>query len=76
MVDRFDNLFMYLLIDISFKDAADSSEYVGYNGRKIRVMNWKGHERKRSWPILRYYPDIYLEGKRETISVIIAATGV
>jgi hypothetical protein len=65
-----------LLIDVSFKEAADSSEYVGYNGRKIRIMNWKRHEIKRSWLILRYYPDIYLEGKRETTGVTIAATGV
>jgi hypothetical protein len=26
------------------------------------MMNWKGFERKRSWPNLRYYPGIYLEG--------------
>jgi len=48
IVVRFDNLLMCLLIDVSFNDAADSSEYVGYNGRKIGVMNWKGHERKQT----------------------------
>jgi hypothetical protein len=28
-------------------------------------MNWKGCGRKRSWPNLRYYPDICLEGLRK-----------
>jgi hypothetical protein len=28
-------------------------------------MNWKGCGRKRSWPNLRYYPGICLEGLRE-----------
>jgi hypothetical protein len=29
-------------------------------------MNLKGYGRKRSWPNLRYYPEIYLEGLRKT----------
>jgi hypothetical protein len=29
-------------------------------------MNWKGCGRKRSWPNLRYYPGICLEGLRKT----------
>jgi hypothetical protein len=28
-------------------------------------MNWKGYGRKRSWPNLRQYPGIFLEGLRE-----------
>jgi len=76
MIDPFDNLFICLHTDVSLTDAADSSDYVRCNDRKIRVMNWKGRERKRSWPILRYYPETYVEGKRETTGVTIAATGV
>jgi hypothetical protein len=30
-------------------------------------MNWKGCERKWSWPNLRHYTGIYLEGLRKTI---------
>jgi hypothetical protein len=29
-------------------------------------MNWKGYERKQSWPSLRYYPGIWLEVLRKT----------
>jgi hypothetical protein len=29
-------------------------------------MNWKGYGRKQSWPNLRYYPSICLEGPRKT----------
>jgi hypothetical protein len=29
-------------------------------------MNWKGCGKKRSWPNLRYYPSICLEGLRKT----------
>jgi hypothetical protein len=31
------------------------------------MMNWKGFERKRSWPNLRLYPGIFLEGLRKTM---------
>jgi hypothetical protein len=30
------------------------------------MMNWKGCETKRSWPKLRYYLDIFVEGLRKT----------
>jgi hypothetical protein len=30
------------------------------------MMNWKGLEKKRSWPNLRYYPGIFLERMRKT----------
>jgi hypothetical protein len=30
------------------------------------IMNLKGFGRKRSWPILRYYLGIHLEGLRKT----------
>jgi hypothetical protein len=30
------------------------------------MMNWKGYGRNWSWPNLRYYPSIYLEGLRKT----------
>jgi hypothetical protein len=38
-------------------------------------MNWKGCGRKRSWPNLRYYPGICLEGlgKPRKTSVMIAS---
>jgi hypothetical protein len=29
------------------------------------MMQWKGFGRKRSWPNLRYYPEICLEGLRK-----------
>jgi hypothetical protein len=37
-------------------------------------MNWKGCGRKKSWPNLRYYPGICLEGlrKNKEISVSVA----
>jgi hypothetical protein len=42
------------------------------------VTNWKGRGRKRSWPDLRYYPDIWLKGLRKSgeISVRLAALQV
>jgi hypothetical protein len=30
------------------------------------MVNWKGYGRKKSWPSLRYYPIICLEGLRKT----------
>jgi hypothetical protein len=30
------------------------------------MMNWKGFGKKRSWPILRPYPGIRIEGLRKT----------
>jgi hypothetical protein len=36
-------------------------------------MNWKGYERKWSWPNLRYYPDICWEGLRETTTTKLAS---
>jgi hypothetical protein len=29
------------------------------------MMNWKGYGTKQSWPNLRYYPNIFLEGLRK-----------
>jgi hypothetical protein len=29
------------------------------------MMNWKGHGRKRSWPNLKLYPVVCLEGLRK-----------
>jgi hypothetical protein len=34
-------------------------------------MNWKGFGRMRSWPNLRYYPRIRLEGQRKTTKTLI-----
>jgi hypothetical protein len=31
-------------------------------------MNWKGCERKRPWPNLRYYVGIFLEGLRRIMN--------
>jgi hypothetical protein len=33
-------------------------------------MNWKGCGRKRSWPNLRYFPSICLEGLRTTKNTV------
>jgi hypothetical protein len=30
------------------------------------MMKWQGYGRKRSWPDLRYYPGIFVEGLRKT----------
>jgi hypothetical protein len=30
------------------------------------MMNWEGCGRKQSWPNLRYYPNIFLEGLGKT----------
>jgi hypothetical protein len=30
------------------------------------MMNWKGRERKRSWPNVRYYPGVCFKGLRKT----------
>jgi hypothetical protein len=40
------------------------------------MMNWRGFGRKQSWPNIRYYPDIRLEGlrKNQENSVRIAGT--
>jgi hypothetical protein len=32
-------------------------------------MNWKGYGRKWSWPNLRYYPGIFLEGLWKTTKI-------
>jgi hypothetical protein len=34
--------------------------------RSLMTMNNKGCGRKRSWPNLRYYPEIFLKGLRKT----------
>jgi hypothetical protein len=36
-------------------------------------MNWKGHGRKWSWPNLRYYPGIFLEGLRKNMKELVIA---
>jgi hypothetical protein len=33
-------------------------------------MNWKGSGRKRSWPNLRYYHGIFLEGQNKTTQIV------
>jgi hypothetical protein len=46
--------FVYLCL---FKDAVTSKVYIASNNRIINdwIINWKGYERKQSWPNLRYY---------------------
>jgi hypothetical protein len=39
------------------------------------MINWKGFGRKRSWPVLRYYPGIRLEGPRKTSKPSIRIAG-
>jgi hypothetical protein len=39
---------------------------VGWKGDKWE-KNWKGCGRKRSWPNLRYYPSIFLQGLRKNM---------
>jgi hypothetical protein len=34
------------------------------------MVNWKVCGRTRSWPNLRYYPGIYLEGLRKTTKTL------
>jgi hypothetical protein len=34
------------------------------------IINWKGYGRRESWPNLRYYPGILLEGLRRTMKTI------
>lgn len=36
-------------------------------------MNWKGCRKKRSWPMLRYYPGICLEGLRTSKNISVQA---
>jgi len=41
------------------------------------VTNWTGNARKWSWPNLRYYPDIYLDGlKKITNETLFTMEGV
>jgi len=40
------------------------------------MMNWKGCERKWSWPNLRYYPGICLEGLRKTTKNSVRIAGL
>jgi hypothetical protein len=39
------------------------------------LMIWKGFGRKRSWPILRYYPGIRLDGLRKPTKKTIRIAG-
>jgi hypothetical protein len=39
------------------------------------MMNWKGFSRKISWPNLRYYPGICLEGLKKRRKTSIRITG-
>jgi hypothetical protein len=34
------------------------------------MMNWNGCEEKRSWPNLKHYPVIFLEGLRKTTKTL------
>jgi hypothetical protein len=57
----------YFLFDFSyslFNDAFIISDYIAPNERMM--VNWKGCERKRLWPDLRYYPGICLGVLRKT----------
>jgi hypothetical protein len=36
----------------------------------MQKINWKGCGWKRSWPNLRYYPGICLEGLRKTTKIL------
>jgi hypothetical protein len=40
------------------------------------TMNWKGYERKLSWPNLSYYTGISLEGLRKTMKISVGIVGV
>jgi hypothetical protein len=39
-------------------------------------MNWKGYGRKQSWPNLRYYPGICLEGLTKTTKTSVRIAGL
>lgn len=46
-------------------DTVSNSEYAA------RIMNWKGHENKLSWPNSRYYPSIFCpEEFRNTMKIL------
>jgi len=34
-------------------------------GQRLRILNWKLCGKKRSWPILRYFPSIFLDELRK-----------
>jgi hypothetical protein len=65
-------LLLLLLIFRAFNDTFNSSDYITSNNTE-RVKNWKWCERKRSWPILRYYSGICLEGMRITRNTVLRA---
>jgi hypothetical protein len=39
-------------------------------------MNQKRYGRRQSWPLLRYYPGIYLKGVRKMIKILIRIAGL
>jgi hypothetical protein len=39
------------------------------------MVNWKGFGRKRAWHILRYYPDIRLDGLSKNTRDIVRIAG-
>jgi hypothetical protein len=40
------------------------------------MMNWKGYGRKQSWPNLRYFPNIFLEGLRKLQKTSVRIAGL
>jgi hypothetical protein len=58
--------FRFLFICGLFNDSISSSDCISSND----IMNWKYCRRKRSWPNLRYYPGICLEGLKRTTRLL------
>jgi hypothetical protein len=54
------NLFICSL----FNNVATNRNYIAWNNL-VAVNNCKGYGRKRSWPNLRHYPGIFLEGMKK-----------
>jgi hypothetical protein len=70
-------IYYYIFIYISLwfiNDAVSILDYIPSNDAII-LMNWKEYGRRRSWPKLRQYRGIYLEGLRKTTKNIRQAAG-
>jgi hypothetical protein len=51
-----------------FNETVSSAECIALGDWEDEcITNWKGYGRKWSWPNLRYYLRIFLEGLRKTI---------
>jgi hypothetical protein len=54
----------------------NNSNYIALMKGLKQMMNWKGCEKRRSWPKLRYYQGIYLEGLRKIKKTSVRIAGL